>query len=142
MRSLLGTIAVIAAAGWSSSAVAQDTQCQTNFETEGSFFSGRSYSSWAVDPAVSTGEAFRRAYTALVREGWRIQTSDREMGVISAATDVQWSDNRTAPLNVLVEPFEGSGSRLTVTFSIHAGAMMRDAETSFCEIMATLRSSG
>jgi len=114
-------------------------QCQDNFKTSGSLFSGKSFSTTADLPMIPAPAAFDRAYKALMREGYRIESSDAQRGAISAYQNVNFS-SKTAPLNLLVEPLD-QGSRLTFVFVASAGLYTPEAGARdyFCELVAQVR---
>jgi hypothetical protein len=114
-------------------------QCQDNFKTSGSIFSGKSFSTTADLPMTPAPAAFDKAYKALLREGFRIESSDAQRGAISAYQNVNFS-NKTAPLNLLVEPL-GQGSRLTFVFVASGGLYTPEAGARdyFCELVAQVR---
>ncbi|HRO32842.1 MAG TPA: hypothetical protein PLQ03_05450 [Brevundimonas sp.] len=118
----------------------QAGECEANFRSEGSFFSGRRYTTSQTFPAPAEA-VYRRAYAAMVQEGWAIRSSDREMMVISATTEVSFGSGKTAPLNIIVEP-TGDGSRVSMTFSISGGLSASDPRGNMCSLMAKFTPAG
>ena len=112
----------------------QAGECEDNFRTDGSFFSGRRYTTHQTFQAPPEA-VFRRAYAALTQDGWVIRSSDRDMMAISAATEASFGDGKSAPLNVLVEPTQ-NGSRVSLTFSISGGLVASNPQGNICELMA------
>lgn len=114
-------------------------QCQDNFTTSGSFLSGKSFSTTAALPVTPAPAAFDEAYKALLREGFHIESSDPKRGAISAYQNVNFS-NKTAPLNLLVEPL-GQGSRLTFVFVASGGLYTPEAGARdfFCKLVAQVQ---
>ena len=118
---------------------AADTQeeCVVNFSESGSFFSGKQYKTSASLPGVKTGIAFKRAYASIAKSGYQITQADKEIGVISAAQQVSYSQGgKTAPLNVVIQPELGSNSKVAFSFST-AGGLKASSDTvrdEFCRI--------
>lgn len=114
-------------------------QCQDNFATSGSFFSGKSFSTVAALPSTPAPMAFDKAYSALLREGFHIESTDPKRGAISAYQNVNFS-TKTAPLNILVEPL-GQGSRLTFVFVASGGVYTPEAGARdyFCKLVAQVQ---
>ena len=113
-------------------------QCMDHYSKEGSFFSGRSFKSWADYPKTPPKTAFARVYREVVKQGFKINTADKEVGVISAQQNVTGSA-ATVPLNVMVEP-EGKGSKVSLTFQTQGGLTVGEAglQRGFCDILGAV----
>jgi hypothetical protein len=94
--------------------------CTGHFTKEGSFLTGRTYSTWLLAPSTTKDDAFSRVSVAIAKDGWSITSSDKATGIISAATSVTVGKGSTAPLTVVVEG-SGAGSKLTATFHTAGG---------------------
>jgi hypothetical protein len=116
---------------------AEDDLVVKHFTESGSFFTGKKYGTWQEFPDVATTNAFKRAYAYVAKNGYKILSSDREMGVISATQDVVHSQ-KTVPLNILVEDSGHGGSKVTLTFSIGGGlsTSKKGVQETFSKIMA------
>ncbi|MCE4072547.1 MULTISPECIES: hypothetical protein [Pseudomonas] len=88
-------------------------QCEDNFNTEGGFIAGKTFTS-NVQLDMPYAKVFDRAQKTLVKEGFTIQTADEKSGTISAYQGVILS-SRNAPLNIVVEK-AGSGSKVSYVF--------------------------
>ncbi|TCV79199.1 hypothetical protein [Sulfurirhabdus autotrophica] len=99
--------------------------------------SGKQYKTSAALTGISADKAFKKAYASVVKKGYQIVQSDKNMGMISAAQQVSHSQGgKTAPLNILVESDSSTGSTLTFSFST-AGGLMASEDTvrdEFCKI--------
>jgi hypothetical protein len=111
--------------------------CTTNFSVSGNFLSGKAYKTTVALPKASSRIAFKKAYASLVKSGYQIVQSDKEIGSISASQQVTAPDGgKSAPLNIQVDSASGSGSKLVFTYSTSGGLWasedsIRDA---FCKI--------
>ena len=116
---------------------AEDDLVVKHFTESGSFFTGKKYSTWQEFSDVATTNAFKRAYAYVAKNGYKILSSDREMGVISATQDVVHSQ-KTVPLNILVEDSGHGGSKVTLTFSIGGGlsTSKKGVQETFSKIIA------
>jgi hypothetical protein len=104
-----------------------DRPCVQNFTTEGSFFSGKTYKTSVFVGKIDRDAAFVRAAQFIVTDGWRMATSNKETGIITATQDVNWSEGKTAPLGVVLKSTT-EGLTIQVTFSTGAGqASPKDA---------------
>lgn len=130
----LGILLVLASSA--SMADAPAGSCESNFTSKGSFFAGKQYQTWQQYDTVSKADAYQKIYSALVKEGYKIQQSDREGGVISAAQEVSFGNGKASPLNVVVEQV-GNGSKATVTFSMSGGvsAKATTVQQSLCSYL-------
>jgi hypothetical protein len=86
---------------------------------------------------VKAETAFKRAYASLVKKGYQITHADKDVGMISAAQQVSFSQGgKTAPLNILIEAATRAGSKITYSFST-AGGLSASEDTvrdEFCKI--------
>lgn len=128
------SVALMLAILGSTSAVAADERpCIANFTTKGSFMSGKQYQTWQDLPAVNKGDAYTRIYAAIVKDGWKIAQTDKEVGVISAANEVSFGSGKSAPLNILIEA-AGNGVKVSATFSTSGAvaAKTKSVQESLC----------
>lgn len=123
----------------SSAALAQAPQCMANYSVDGNFFSGRTFQTSGEFPSVSPADAYRRAYANVVRQGFRINRSEPEMGILAAEQGVSGSD-RVVPLNLVFEDNGQGGTRVSITFSPAGGLMVGEAglKSGFCEILGAI----
>lgn len=124
------------------SATAGDTTaCATNFTAKGNFLKGKKFDTWQEFPAVSTTDAFKRVYAAVLKEGWTIGVADKDLGAISASQEVSFSEGgKAVPMNILVEEVPGGGSKVSMTFSLTGGVMggTKTVQEGFCKFMAAV----
>jgi hypothetical protein len=113
-------------------------QCDANFTNEGSFFKGRTLQTHA-DFRNPQADVYKAVYAQVVKNGWTITTSDKEMGSITATQSVNYSEGKTVPLNIMVEKLDDSGSKVSITFKMGAGlsASADDIKKGFCTLMST-----
>lgn len=112
--------------------------CLEHYSKEGSLFSGRSFKAWQAFPAVAPKAAFAQVYREVVRQGYKINSSDKDIGVISAQQNVTGS-SATVPLNLMVEP-QGKGSKVSVTFQTQGGLTVGEEglQKGFCDILGAV----
>lgn len=115
-------------------------QCETNFTKEGSFFKGKTFKTWAEVEGVSSAEAFKKIYQQIAKDGWKISSSDKDLGIISAGQDVSYGNGKTAPLNVVVEE-SGVNSKISISYSISGGVSSPEKAVieSFCKTIAAAK---
>ncbi len=120
---------------------ANDEQCKTNFTKEGSFLSGTTFKTWAEVEGVESAEAFKKVYLQTVKDGWKITSSDKEIGIISAAQDVSYGNGKTAPLNIVVEKSSTNGSKISITYSLSGGVKSPEKAVieSFCKTIGAAK---
>lgn len=108
-------------------------QCEDNFTTEGSFLTGKAFTTYVNMPATPYAVAFKNASQTLAKEGFFVQSADVKTGVLSAYQNVALSQ-RTAPLNLLVTK-QGAGSKVEVKFVAAAGMFTPEggARSEFCK---------
>lgn len=118
-------------------AVAETAECETNFTASGSFISGKHYKTTTNSASTTKDDAYKKAYAAVLKGGYQIVSSDKDVGAISAAQSVSYSQGgKSAPLNLLVEPLPVGGTQLTISFSTAGGisASSKDVIKEFCRI--------
>ena len=107
------------------SAFAADTNptrtCETNFVTEGSFFSGKSYKTWQEFSDVTYDAAFRKTAQAAASAGLGTVTPNKDAGIITASQSVTAGKGATAPLNIIVDDKAGGTIRVVATFNTGPG---------------------
>lgn len=122
-------------------AVTDSRPCMTNFESSGSFLSGRQFRTFEDFPQQSQSAAFDSLVPAVSAGGYQILNSSKDAGIISAAQAVSFSRGaQTTPMNVAIRKTAQSGVRVEVVFSL-AGGMAASTETiqkEFCRILAAV----
>lgn len=115
-------------------------QCEINFTKEGSFFKGKTFKTWAEVEGVSSANAYKKIYQHIAKDGWKISTADKDLGVISAAQDVSFGKGKTAPLNVVIEE-AGSNSKISISYSLSGGVSSPEKAVieSFCNTIAAAK---
>lgn len=101
-------------------ATASPRDCADNFTVDGTFESGRTFKTAAFVPNVSKANAINAAGRDLASVGWQINSTNENMGVISASQVVTHGQGKTAPLNVLVDEANG-GVNVSMTYTISGG---------------------
>jgi len=109
-------------------------QCVDNFRTDGNILVGKSFTTYAVLPDTPYKEAFKNVNNVLTTEGFQMNVSNPESGIVNVYQNV--GSSKTAPLNALVEKV-GEGSRVTMTFVTQAGLYTPEdaAREHFCDYM-------
>jgi hypothetical protein len=133
----LAMLAALSLAAVSSSVVASEGgQCIDNYTKEGSFFSGRTFKTWAVYPKTPSAAAFKKVYAKIVTDGFKVTQADKDLGVIAAQQDVNGGNGKTIPVNVLIED-QGGGSKVSVTVITTSGLSVGEAglQKGLCDIM-------
>lgn len=117
----------------STQAFSSEPQCKTNFTKKGGFLKGRTFSTWAILDDIPKDVAFKKAYLQTTKDGWKISSSDENMGIISAGNEVSYGKGKSAPLNIIVEQ-NGEGSKISINFSTSGGisASKKNVIRSFC----------
>ena len=103
-------LAGVFAAGTAVAADAPKLGCEANYKQEGGFFAGRRFSTFDVLPGVAKDVAFKRVYAEMMKSGFKVTSSDRELGMLAA--DYVTTHEGAAvslPMNVAIEP-EGKGA--------------------------------
>lgn len=95
--------------------------CEANYKQEGSFLAGRRFSTFEVLPGVKPADAFKRVYAEMVKSGFKVTNSDKEMGILTAEYVATHNGASIGlPLNVMLEP-EGKGLKVSVNKTTPAG---------------------
>lgn len=121
---------------------ANASSCEEGLVISGSLFTGKMYKIAMDLPGASSGAAFRGAYRFVVKEGWKVQQSDKDAGVIAAVNNEYFNKGKTLPLNVVVEPTSG-GARISLTYSTPAGLSSPDeaVRDHLCKLVAAASES-
>jgi hypothetical protein len=126
MKKHLSLITLIAAGMFAAAAHADEAACIANFKTTGSFFSGKQYQTWLALGNVAKTDAYTKIYGSLVKDGWKIGQTDKEVGVITASQEMSYGQGKSAPLNILIES-EGTQTKATATFTTSGGVAAKAA---------------
>jgi hypothetical protein len=120
------------------SASADEAQCRANATDEGSFFSSRTYTAQDEFPDATPLETFKRLDIFVLRDGWRVNQADKDIGTISASKDVAGSEGKQTNLSIVVESLGAKGSKATVTFQIGFGQVVvgSDVAESLCGMLS------
>ncbi|WP_246161266.1 hypothetical protein [Stenotrophomonas cyclobalanopsidis] len=106
--------AVLALVAFDASA---EKACLTNYSNNGSFFAGRTFTTWDVVPGVAPADALKRIQIEGVKAGLKVASIDKDLGMLTFEQIGQLNGGQiTLPWNVLVEA-DGKGSKITVTKS-------------------------
>jgi len=101
-------------------AFADIAQCDANYRQEGSFLTGRRFTTYG-DVPIAPAKVFKTLYAEVLKTGFRVAASDKDMGTINA--EQLTSDGAqpvTIPWNIIIEAKNG-GSRITVAKSTPPG---------------------
>ena len=130
---------------------ADNLPCENNFTVKDGFFDRKVYKTWQDFEArtLTTQIVLQRAYVFLVKDGWIINSTDKEAGVISASLQegTLGEGGRVASLSILTEGsnsyFGGKagGTRVTTIFSVPAGLHAQEdrVRNNFCDILAYIK---
>ena len=123
--------------------------CEKNFTVKEGFFGKKIYKTWQDLQDLMPQTIFKRAYAFLVKEGWVINFTDKETGVISALQQDVSADGggKVAPLNIFIENAgnylggKSGGTRVTMTFSIPGGLHAQEdmVRKNFCDALAEIK---
>jgi hypothetical protein len=100
--------------------------CQAHFTAEGSFLSGRKYSTWVELTHVARADAYTRIYSSVAKDGWSIVNADKDAGIISATQGVSYSHGSQTPMIITVETVE-NGSKVTLTYRTGGAQMVGES---------------
>jgi hypothetical protein len=118
------------------------SQCESNFTVEGSFFSGKIFSTWSIESDVDEKDAFKKIYLHISKEGWKIENADREIGIISAVQDVSYGKGKSVPLNIVVEDSDSKNVKVSISYTLSGGVSSpkKAVLEAFCKIISTVKS--
>lgn len=134
MKKLIAGIALLTFAG-----AASAQQCEENFTVDGGFLKGKTFKTWAEVEGVNSTDAYSKIYKHIVKDGWKIISSDKDIGVISAGQEVSYGEGKTAPLNVMVEE-SGDNVKVSLSYSISGGVTAGKGAVvkSFCQTISAV----
>lgn len=147
-KSLAAVIAGLVLGSASTLGWADGEPCENNFSVKEGLFEKKIYKTWQDFPIVPIQSVYRRAYKSLVKDGWIINLTDKEGGVISAS-QLEGSPNeggKVVPLNIFIENAGKYGSILgavrvsmilPVPGGLHADEHM--VRKTFCAILADIK---
>ena len=94
--------------------------CAENFSTSGNMLTGSTYKTTATVQGVRRQDAFSRALAFTAENGFTIISSDKEVGVISAAQSISYGKGKTVPLNVVLSD-AGADTRISISYATTPG---------------------
>jgi hypothetical protein len=135
----LAAVMCLPAAAWATPDA--QAQCEANYRQDGSYFAGRTFSSWGVHPAKAPAATFRSLQVGFAKSGLKVVNVDKDLMMLTAE-QASMSDGKPMALTftVLVEP-AGKGSKVTSTIkSPPTKALSADAVRA--SVCAVIRDSG
>lgn len=129
--------------GW-----AENEPCETNFTVKEGLFDKKIYKTWQDFPIVPIQSIYRRVYKSLIKDGWIINLTDKEGGVISASQleGSPGEGGKVAPLNIFIENAGKYGSilgsvKVSMIFSVPSGLHADEhmVRKNFCAILADIK---
>ena len=130
---------------------ADSPPCEKNFIVKDGFFYKKIYTTWQDFEArtLTPQIVLQRAYVFLVKDGWIINSTDKEVGVISASQQEGslGEGGRVAFLSILAEGsgsyFGGKtgGTRITTILSVPGGLHTQEdiVRKNFCDMLAYIK---
>ena len=128
---------------------ADSLPCEKNFTVKDGLFDKKIYKTWEDLLALTPQMIFMRTYALLVKDGWLINFTDKEAGVILASQQEgsAGEGGKVAPLNIFIENagnyFGGirGGFRITMTFAVPSGLHANEdmVRKNFCETLAAIK---
>lgn len=127
---------------------AESEPCETNFTVKDGLFDKKIYKTWQDFPIVPIQSIYRRAYKSLIKDGWTINLTDKEGGVISASLleGSPGEGGKVATLNIFIENAGKYGSilgsvRTSMIFSVPSGLHADEhmVQMNFCAILADIK---
>jgi len=108
-----------------------------HFSMEGSFWTGRVVKDFQDYPTGSKATTFNYLMKKLAAIGYKINSSDREVGMISASYEVGFGQGTTTTLTATVTENNPAGVRVDLTFSAAGGIAfsLDSAHKEFCSIL-------
>ncbi|WP_028101418.1 hypothetical protein [Pseudoduganella violaceinigra] len=101
-------------------AFAAAAPCDDHFATSGGPFSAKTYKTWADLPGADAGSAFNNASAFTAANGFKILSSDRNKGAISAVQESSYKKGDSIPLDIAIAP-SASGVQLSMTYTTPVG---------------------
>jgi len=130
------TFLALLLAGVTGNALAE-SECMSNFSYEGSNFKGRTFRTKAFVGNVKLPDAMKRAARHISLNGFQINSSDLNLGIISASQPVSYSQGKTVPLSVSFEEEKG-GVLMNFSYSTSGGVTspVDAVQKFFCAVTA------
>lgn len=147
-KSLIIGIGILTLVSFSRVSWAESEPCVTNFTVKEGLFDKRIYKTWQDFPIVPIQSIYRRAYKSLIKDGWTINLTDKEGGVISASLleGSPGEGGKVATLNIFIENAGKYGSilgsvRTSMIFSVPSGLHTDEhmVQMNFCAILADIK---
>lgn len=110
-------------------------QCAVNYKVEGNPGSGQTFKTFEERPNIGVEVVFNRTAAAVAREGYEIQTVNKDAGLIAAAAPVKGS-SRKVSLNAIVATRQDR-VRVELTFALAPGMSTPSAAVreEFCKLL-------
>ena len=120
-----------------SKVVTDSRPCTANFSIEGSFWTGRTVKSFQNFPKSSKKPVFAYLVTKLASIGYKIDSSDKDIGLISASFGVGFGEGATTNTNAMVTRHKPTGVRVDLTYTAAGGIAFsrEEAQKQFCSIL-------
>jgi hypothetical protein len=111
--------------------------CEENFSSNGSFFSGATFKTYADLPNVNIDNALRNIAAFTSNSGFTVLTVDKNQGLISAVQADSYARGKKIPLDIAVEN-AGSGVKVSMIYTTPAGTLSPEdtVKSHFCKTIA------
>lgn len=128
---------------------ADSAPCEKNFTVEEGLFNRKVYKTWHDFLLFAPQTIFNRTYTSLVKDGWIINSLDKESGIIFASQleGSPGEGGKVASLNIIIENarnyFEGikGAVRISMILSVPSGLHESDdmVRKNFCDLVTDIK---
>ena len=114
--------------------------CTPNITEQGNFFAGTVFKCSKEYANISKEKAFDKIVSSMAINGYHINNSNKELGLISAALPVTAGKGQTVPMNVVVNKEANKQIKVSATINIPGGVMGGGDETTnyFCTVYNAL----
>ncbi|WP_299006944.1 hypothetical protein [uncultured Shewanella sp.] len=111
--------------------------CENNF-THKKTSTGEIFRTSDVVYHTNKLEAFKKVSKYIAMDGWNINNSDINIGMINASQDVPFSNGKVAPLNIFINNIEDA-IEISISYSTSSGVYSpKDAVmNNFCKIITS-----
>ncbi len=116
--------------------------CADNFSSTGNIITGQTYKSSAVIPNTSLSNAFDGALQFTSTKGFVVLSSDKNMGLISAAQETSYKNGKIHPLSIAMKA-DGANTVMAISFTMSGGSLASsdDIKKHFCNTIAAAGSA-
>lgn len=114
--------------------------CTPNLTKTGNFFAGTTYKCFKEYASISKATAFDKIVSSMAMNGYQINSSNKDIGLIGGALPIFGGQGEVVPMNVMINDSDSRKIKVSCTISLPGGSVSGGGEITkyFCSVYEAL----